>query len=247
MRRITSFCLLLVCLCLVGCAATQPIVPMSQQFYAQPASTVGIVFVEQKQAELFTWGDTSLLDMAIIATATAQLQAHIKTLDMSDFSDIKGQVAKILESKGFSVSMLGELPPLEKFADFSDPDKNDTEYYNKKDLRSLRERLSIDFLLRIQTFRVGVARTYNGFIPTSPPSASFGAEGQLTDLRNNRLLWHQGFINTKPADGDWDEPPNYPGLTNSYFIVLEETRKELLDGLLAKPTSTEQQKVAVKQ
>ena len=63
------------------------------------------------------------------------------------------------------------------------------------------------------------------------------AEGvaYLVDVRTNALDWYYTYSQKLPADGAWDEPPQFPGLTNAYFQVLEATRTDLVSALSRPP------------
>jgi len=50
----------------------------------------------------------------------------------------------------------------------------------------------------------------------------------MVDLTSNAYDWYMPLNVLKSADGRWDEPPKFPGLTNAYFQALEESKDQLL-------------------
>lgn len=214
---------------LVGCAAPQPPVPLSGDFHKNSGAKVGLVLSMPEGPDFSTEGDVRLLDYAIISAAMAGFNKHVKTLDLSEFKAIEKGMSNILQAGGFEAQILSEYPDVEALGKFKDPDEKDTEYYASKDMTPLAEDLGIDYLLTLEVWRIGFARPYTSFIPMAPPRAVFNARGQLIDLHNNRLLWYAGIYKANDTDGDWDEPPSFPGLTNSYYVTLEEAKQEILD------------------
>ncbi len=73
--------------------------------------------------------------------------------------------------------------------------------------------------------------SYGGLLPLEPPRAVFDLHGELVDLRSNRLLWNASISKFNSPEGEWDEPPTFPALTNSFFLSIEEAKKEILDTL----------------
>lgn len=68
---------------------------------------------------------------------------------------------------------------------------------------------------------LGISRTYADYFPTSDPKALLQGSGYLVNLSNNTYEWYLPVNVTKSTDGNWDEPPKFPGLTNAYFQALE--------------------------
>jgi hypothetical protein len=43
----------------------------------------------------------------------------------------------------------------------------------------------------------------------------------MVDLSTHALEWYLPLDVSRAADGNWDEPPKFPGLSNAYYQVLE--------------------------
>ena len=98
----------------------------------------------------------------------------------------------------------------------------------KKDFSSLRKKYNIDKLVVINIAMLGMERTYSSYIPTSDPKSIVRGTGYMVDLNNNTYTWYLPVQVTKSADGKWDEPPKFPGLTNAYFQALEIGKDDFL-------------------
>lgn len=230
-----------------ACAAPQPPVSLSQNFFQNTPARVGLAISQPEAPTFSTEGDVRLLDMAIIATAMAQFKGHVATLDLADFQAVAKEVTDLLQQKGFVVKQISPAPDMEELPSFSDPNTKDSIYFAEKDMTRLASQLGVDYLLSINLYRAGFARPYSGFVPLAAPRAVFDIRGQLVDLRDNRLLWYAGIHKANSAEGNWDEPPNFPGLTNSYYVTLEQT-KEAIVATLANPvpTGSDKEQVAAK-
>jgi hypothetical protein len=75
--------------------------------------------------------------------------------------------------------------------------------------------------LVISITSLGFLRTYSAYIPTSPPKGLLEGVGYMVNLKTNNYEWYERVTIIKSADGNWDEPPQFPGLTNAYFQTLE--------------------------
>lgn len=218
-------------LLVTACTAPQPPVALSGDFFQNANARVGLALQHPETPTFSTEGDVRLLDMAIIAAATASLNAHTKTLDLSDFRTVEAELTALLQQKGFAVQGVTPVPDRKQLQSFKDPDPKDTAYYAAKNMTPLASELGVDYLMLIDLYRVGFARPYSGFIPLAPPRAVFDIQGQLVDLRTNRLLWYTGIHKANMTDGNWDEPPGFPGLTNSFYTTLEQAKMEIVEAL----------------
>jgi hypothetical protein len=242
MRLLKLCALALAGVIVTGCAAFQPPVPLSGEFTQNPGLQVGLALRSPETPSFTTEGNVGLLDYAIISAAMLSLKEHVKTLDLSEFKTIEQEIAHLLQQQGFEAQVIPEFPDMETLEKFTDPDKEDTEYYAPQDMTPFAKALGVDYLITLEVFRAGFARPYEGFIPMDSPRAVFDIRGQLIDLRSNRLLWFAGIHKANSPDGAWDEPPSFPGLTNSYYITLEEAKKEIIDTFSHKQVAGEDDK-----
>ena len=73
----------------------------------------------------------------------------------------------------------------------------------------------------VQVSALGVWRGYASYVPTDVPRAVLNGQAALVDLSSHGLDWYLPLALARAAEGEWSEPPKYPGLTNAYYQVLE--------------------------
>ena len=228
MKSIAKLGLLLLVFLSVGCATVQPPVSIGSEFYESNNKSVGVIIQHKDAPEFYMEGDVRLLDFAIIAAATSKLSSHVKKLDAKDFDLVVDEIQTALSQEGFTVARLDRPLDIEALKDFADADPKDAIYFAKKDFSSLRSELGVDYLLTLTVARLGVARAYHGFIPMSDPRAIFEIDGQVVDLATNKLVWYKRIATSSSPSGQWDEPPDFPGLTNSFYVALENAKQRVV-------------------
>jgi hypothetical protein len=219
-------------LLLMGCATTpQPSVPLVDAYWESSDQKVGVYVQSVEKPEFYMEGDVRLLDFAVNSATMSSLKKHLAGLDVSDYESLREQINKRFLDQGKSVTLLIDHQKIEDFPTFEDPNKEDAIYYSAKDYSSLKKKYMVDQLLVIVPKRVGVARPYYGFMPMGDPRAVFEVHGELVDLETNQLLWYADVLRANYSSGKWDEPPTYPGLTNSFYAALEAAKQEVLTHL----------------
>ena len=76
----------------------------------------------------------------------------------------------------------------------------------------------------INVQQIGFVRNYAAYIPTSDAKATVSAFAFMVDMKTNAYEWFDRLTVTRSADGAWDEGPTFPGLTNAYYQVVEQTK-----------------------
>lgn len=219
---------------LVGCATPQPPVPLDQQFYTAEDKKVGLMLEAPEKPDLALEGNIGLLDYAIIAAATSSLSEHFEKQSLNEFLAVAEDLGSNLEAEGFTLVRLEVPEEAPKLAKFKDPDSKDKTYYAAMDHRGLASEHGVDYLLKLQATRAGLARPYYGFVPTDDPRAVFDVHGELIDLSTNELLWYANISQSAYASGEWDEGPSFPGLTNTYYVVMNKAKQDVLNALARK-------------
>lgn len=211
-------------LALAGCASPpQSPIAMSGTVLHNHATRIGVAMAPLPKVDTWFPGADCLLCMAAASAMNSSLTKHTQTLPTDDVARIKSDVAEALRKKGYTPVMLPDglrVPDLPKGAE--GPNKP------KYDFSSLAAKYQIDKLVVIEIGSLGVKRNYSAYIPNGAPQAALTGTGYLVNLSNNTYEWYLPLTQLKSASGAWDEPPNYPGLTNAYFQVVEGTRDALL-------------------
>lgn len=220
------FILILWCsLLLAACAAPkQAAVPMSAAVLSAKPARIGVVMSTMPKADTHFPGASCLLCKAAVAVTNTALTAHVQTLPTDDLLSIKEEVAELLRKKGHEVIVIAALIDIDALPDRA----NKLPTGASKDFSALAQQYQLDKLLVIHIAKVGVNRSYNSYIPTSDPQGLVSGAGYLVNLNDHGYDWYRTVRQLKSAAGNWDEGPDYPGLSNAYFQAIEGARDALL-------------------
>ena len=133
---------------------------------------------------------------------------------------MKSEIVEMLRKKGIDAAPVDGTLNLEAFDDLSLGVNT-----SPKDFHKFAGRF--DRLVVIDVRQIGFVRTYSAYIPTSDAKATLKGVAYMVDLKTNALDWYDNFYVVKSADGNWDEAPSFPGLTNAYFQVIELGKDQL--------------------
>ena len=212
----TILLLILLSVGLSGCATTvQPPLEISNNFWQEKDKTIGVIMSEIPEPETTIVGASCLLCYGVASAANSSLDKHLKTVPTEDVAILKDKVVELLTKRGMKVKVLEEnieVRRLEKF-------KSKAVNVAQKDFSSFQTK-SLDYLLVIDVHQVGAHRTYASYVPTSDPLSVFSGLAYIIDIKTNKYAWYFPFNHKKPADLEWDEPPSFPGLTNSLYEVI---------------------------
>jgi hypothetical protein len=178
---------------------------------------VAIAMTELPKADTYFPGADCLLCLAAASVANSSLTTHTKTWTAEDLPMLKERAAVALRKRGAEVVLIDEPLKLAALPDATNKAPN----LATKDFSSFKAKHSVDKLLVIEINQLGVERTYASYFPTSAPKAVLRGRGYLVNLATNAYEWYQSVSVLKSTDGNWDEPPKFPGVTNAYYQALE--------------------------
>lgn len=210
---------------LYGCVGTPQLpVALDKISLNDSKNKVGVVLQTLPSPTLYLPGADCLLCYAVAKVANSSLGTHAKTLIPAEFSLVKSELIKKLRMKGVDVVAI------EADIDFKALPKLTSDVPNtaKYDFANLKSQYGITQLLVIDINAIGFERPYASYIPTGDPNAIIRGTAYMVDLTNNAYKWYKPISLIKSAEGDWKEPPTYPGLTNAYFSLIEEGRESIL-------------------
>lgn len=214
---------------LAGCAtAPQQPIQLSQTTLASKTNRIGIAMKALPKVDTSFPGAGCLLCFAAASVANSALTTHTQSLPYEDLPKLKNDVANLLSKKGADVTVIADPIDIDSLPSFDANEPN----IARKDFSTLRQKYKVDKLVVIEINALGMERTYSAYIPTNAPMAVLKGTGYLVNLNNNAYEWYMPLSVVKGTEGNWDEPPKFPGLTNAYFTVLENGK----DGFL-KPFS----------
>lgn len=211
-------------LALGGCA-TKPQEPVvfAPTKITDPAIRIGVAMGPLPKVDTYFPGADCLLCLAAASIANSSLTTHTQKLPSTDLANVKNEIADLLKKKGVKVRVItdalvvSDLPPF----------KTDAPNFARKDFTSLKAKYDVDKLIVITIGTLGMWRPYSAYFPTSAPKAAVTGAGVMVNLTDNSYDWFEPIAIYRTADGAWDESPNFPGLTNSYYQAIE-TAKDTL-------------------
>lgn len=213
-------------LVLGGCAATPPQQPLA----IQPASLkaeagrIGVAMNTVPKVDTQFPGADCLLCLAAASAMNSSLTDHVRTLPPEEVPALRDRAAALIKAKGGTPVLLPQALDVAALPSFSSEAPN----MSRKDFRGLRDKHQIDKLLMIQISTIGVVRNYSAYVPNGEPKAVFNGTAYLVDLKTNALEWYHPINVVRAADGNWDESPKFPRMTNAFFQALETGKDEVL-------------------
>jgi len=226
------FILILTAAWLTGCASPQLPIALEDTLWSERDKTIGVAIVELPKPTVQLTGNQGLLDLAINTGLAAGLRSKVETWELAGMETVPQQLVDDLNSRGYKAKVLSPI----KLSDFKESGAKLG--YAKHDFTPLRQQ-QVDKLILISLHVAGTQRSYYSVIPTSDPLTQVGGLTQVIDLTDNRLAFFQPFASIRAADGEWDEGPDYPNLTNAFYQVLDESEQSILAPFRAQTLSTQ--------
>jgi hypothetical protein len=224
--------LLLAAAWLTGCASPQLPIALEDTLWSERDKTIGVAVVELPKPTVQLTGNQGLLDLAINTGLAAGLRSKVETWELAGMETVPQQLVDELNTRGYKAKALAPI----KLSDFKE---SGTKLgYAKHDFTPLRQQ-QVDKLILITLNVAGTQRSYYSIVPTSDPLTQLGGLTQIIDLTDNRLAFYQTFASVRAADGEWDEGPDYPNLTNAFYQALDESEQSILAPFRAQTLSAQ--------
>lgn len=205
-------------LVLAGCATPPPpATPLAKAKLTENQPRIGVVMAPLPKVDTHLPGAGCLLCMAAAALANQSLTAQVQQLPQDGLLQVKEDIAKAINKKGGQAVVIATEVKVDELPKFSGAGGLIAE----RDFRSFREKHKLDKLVVVEITTLGAERPYSAYVPTGAPKGVFRAVGYMVNLQTNAYEWYQPVEFLKAADGSWDEPPTFPGVTNAYFQALE--------------------------
>lgn len=208
---------------LAGCAGPPqaPVAIGADYFTPGKAKTsrVGVVMADLPKPDTAFPGADCLLCIAVASGVHRQLSAEVQTFSTAELKPLPADLVAALKARGQDAVLIEG--PLDIAALPNLPSSADSANKARKDFSSFKTKYGIDRLLVVHISSLGVWRSYSAYIPTAVPKAVLNGTVSLIDLNSHVLDWYLPLTLSREADGAWDEPPTFPGLSNAYYQVLE--------------------------
>jgi hypothetical protein len=186
-------------------------------------------------------GAGCLLCIGVARAAHVDLSTQVQSLVPEDLNTLPERLAKVLRDDGAQVIVLDQPVDISNLSINSE--KGEDPKLTSKDFNPLANKLGVDKLLVLEIRSQGVMRPYSAYIPAGVPRAYVSGIAYMVDLKANTYVWYSTINTDRPAEGAWNEPPSFPGLTNAYYQVLAETSDSLASELSGKAASETTAKV----
>ncbi len=212
---------------LTGCVTSpQPTLNLTTKAFKKETDIVGIYVKPAPAPNTYFDGANCLLCIAVVEGVNASLTSQVKTLDSQELNAIGEKIVKKLTKQGKRAKLITETLDLDQLKSRS----SDLPYAAPYDYMPLKDSLGVSHLAVVEYNRLGVKRPYQSYIPVGSPVSFISGRSYLVDLETNQYQMYQNLELSVASEGEWNEGPDYPGLTTAYFLMLEKT-KEKIDSL----------------
>ena len=205
-----------------GCATpVQQRIDLADNYFSSSkakAGRVGVVMVELPKPDTAFPGANCLLCLGVANGMHSALNKQVQAFSTAELKPLPSDVVALLKKRGLDVVLIDEPLKIDALPDFN---AGDAVNKARKNFTSLKTKYNVDRLLVVHFTALGVWRSYSAYVPTSIPRAIVLGNASLIDLSTHSLEWYLPVDVSRSADGNWDEPPTFPGLTNAYYQVLE--------------------------
>lgn len=233
LRRATLLFAPAVAALLAGCATPPPSpLPLQGGYFAglqAKGVRVGVAMSKLPAPDTSFPGAHCLLCYGIASGVHSSLTKAVQAFDTAELKALPGELAALLSQQGVEVVLFEEPIDVDALPKIETRDM----HMARTNFGVFKARFRIDRLIVVHVTALGVARSYSGYVPQGPPRAEIAGSASLVNLETNALEWYQKLDVGRGAEGPWDEPPSFPGLTNAYYQVLEEARDRVKGGLQA--------------
>lgn len=213
---------------LSGCASKPQLpVDLSPTALASGNQRVGVAMTALPKVQVHLPGADCLLCILAATAMNTDLRKHADTLTLEDLPKLKESIAAGLRKRGTAVVVIPEALDTKELSKADGKGDNIAD----RNFAPLKQKYGIDKLLVIELNAVGFERHYASYIPTGDPKAFLRGRGYMVNLASNTYEWYLPMNVVKSADGKWDEPAKFPGLTNAYYQTIELGKDHLLKPL----------------
>lgn len=209
----------------VGCASVQQPVSIDKAMLdATGDSRVVIVMTQLPEPDVVFPGASCLLCYIAAESMHTSLSSHADNIDATEFKRIKAELADRLRERGIDPVVVDEPLDFQSLQKAKSNGENSAIY----DYTELAEQHQADYVLVISVDAYGFSREFASYIPTSEPVATFNGKGFMVDPKRNVYVWYRPFSVAKGIEGEWDQPPEFPKLTNAFYQAVAEARDIVL-------------------
>ena len=223
MKIVLKVCLCFTLLVSIGCVSIQEPIAVEDGLY-QDADRLLVVMEQIPQATTHFPGADCLLCLLTAEGLHMTLGEHVETLKAEEFKVIESQIAAKLRENGLDVVISDEPVTVRDLPRAPSSGEN----MSSRDFTNLAAEHEASHVLVISVNLIGISRAFASYIPTEEPVARVRGFGYLVDVRDGTFDWYQPFDVAQGVEGEWDQPPDFPKLTNAFYQVLAKAQDEIL-------------------
>lgn len=194
-RAVRATCMMSLLITLAGCAKTPNVALDPAFWHATSPKTVVLTLAPAPKPELDRKGPQAVAGLVSSRVATARFAWYLRKYKAPDMAAVQAQWVNILQQNHIPAHLDGTV--------------SQSNIYNQQRL-----------ILTIK--KLGAQRKYFGLFPTGAPIAFCVAEGTLIDGADQRVLWQFDTRQEVQVEGNWDQPPTYPGFTAALNTALNQ-------------------------
>jgi len=190
-------------------------VPIPASFWRDTGARIGVATVALPKGAVHMVGPQDALDQAIANKKGARLVTYLEGSQPTEFVGVAAAFSSRLRAMGYAVTEIHEPVDPGLYEELRSKAVTSAALPG---LAALGSRHGVDRVLLLSVDRFGAYRDYFVFVATSGPQALFQVSGCLVDVRSPGLLWRVAMgeeQNLVPIEGEWDQPPDYPNLTQA--------------------------------
>jgi len=200
-----------------GCASVPPQQVVDLNFNNIPKQQkIGVYFSPLPKISTSFPGANCLLCVGVASVAHSSLTKQVETFKAEELPKTADKIIQQLKAKGYEVVVIDalekKLPKIKPIAG-STINRNYAAYKTK---------YGVDQLLVVDFTGLGVVRQYSSYVPVGLPYVSVSAQFYMIDLAQNNYNFYSPLVIMKNAEGEWDAPPSFPGITNAFYQSEEE-------------------------
>lgn len=216
-------------LLLAACGSTpQPTVALqSNNVGADKKVVFAYVGPEDANGTTHIYGASCLLCYGVAAGLTSSLDTHLETtVDASELEAIRDLVISEYRQHNNDISVVTLDTKVSKLKKF----KGDLGFA-PKDFRPFADKFDADVLVLLELTEHGAYRSFSGYIPNGDPQGYVRGLLSTIDLKTNAYIQYLVIDEKVQPDGEWDEPPTFPNVTNAYYQAIENVKQKLADAI----------------
>ncbi|WP_221795225.1 hypothetical protein [Oceanobacter mangrovi] len=216
---------------ITGCSvAAQKPVALNEEAFTQ-TNSIAIIATEVPTPDTTFPGASCLICAGIAIANHSALTEKVVTFSTEELVSLPEDLKQVLAESGKQV-VISDKPLVLK----SLPDsKSKLENSSKKDFSGLAKELGVSKALVIDVQFDGVLREYSsGYIPAAAPVGYVYGYAYLVNPETSQYEWFMPLNIREAVEGEWDEPADFPKLTNAYYSAVEKFRDAVLNAFTAK-------------